>query len=65
MAFSPDGELVYVLNPISGAVWVIDTATNNVTGDVFIKTPQMGPWGVAFTPGGFAAYVTNFSLATR
>jgi YVTN family beta-propeller protein/VCBS repeat-containing protein len=65
VAFSPDGSLAYVTNLDSRTVSVIDTATHLVI-DADPATPGVdpiavgsGPYGVAFSPDGSLAYVTN------
>ena len=61
MAISPDGTRLYVTEevgvPVSGAVVVIDTATNAVIDRVGVGT---NPLGVAVNPAGTFAYVANF-----
>src|SRR5262249_33737345 len=47
----------YVTNSGSNTVSVIDTATNTVVANV----PVVSPIGVAITPDGTHAYVTNFT----
>jgi YVTN family beta-propeller protein len=65
VAFSPDGSFAYVTNQGSGTVSVIDTATHTVI-DADPATPVVdsylvggAPYGVAFSPDGGFAYVTN------
>ena len=66
VAISPNGRTAYVANEGSNTVSVIDTKTNTVV-DLDPTTPEiegipvgMGPSGVAFTPNGRRAYVTNY-----
>ena len=48
----------YVANSVDNTVTVIDTATNAVVATIPVST---GPFGVAVTPDGTRAYVTNGS----
>jgi YVTN family beta-propeller protein/VCBS repeat-containing protein len=70
VAFSPDGDLAYVVNLSGNTVSVIDTATHTVI-DADPATPGVdaisvggGPREVAFSPDGSLAYVTNFASDT-
>jgi YVTN family beta-propeller protein len=55
IAVTPDGKYVYVSNPTSNSVAVMDTASN------IVKTILVGtsPAGVAVTPDGADVYVSN------
>ena len=69
VAVSPSGSYAYVTNYNSNAVTnynrynvtTINTATNTVTGA--IKYGIYNPYGVAFSPSGTYAYVTNFAIS--
>jgi YVTN family beta-propeller protein len=56
VAVSPNGARVYVTNPESDEVSVINTATNAVT--TIAVGPE--PTGVAVTPSGSYVFVSNF-----
>jgi YVTN family beta-propeller protein len=68
IAVTPDGHFVYVANcgeycltsePSSAStVSVIDTSTNKVLSAITLP-PSSGPTGIAITPDGTLAYVTN------
>ncbi len=55
IAITPDGKYVYVTRSEDDSVWVISTATNEITDSI---SGEYGPHGVAFTPDGKFAYVT-------
>ncbi len=67
MALHPDRHLAYVTNNDGGTVSVIDTSTNQVTGFPITIPPSRNylgelistPDGVAFSPNGRYAYVTD------
>ncbi|HEY4846896.1 MAG TPA: YncE family protein [Methylocella sp.] len=67
VAVTPDGTRAYVTNtgggPIQrppGTVSVIATATNTVVATIPVgNVPGNLPWGIAITPNGTYAYVTN------
>jgi YVTN family beta-propeller protein len=62
MAITPDGKTIYVLNPRSGTVTPISTATN--TAGKPIRAGHF-PFAIAITPDGKTAYVINqFSSVT-
>jgi len=66
LAVTPDGTRVYVANHTNASfnpstVSVIDTATNTVVATVGVGVE---PWGVAITPDGKHAYVTNQNPGT-
>ncbi len=68
VAFTPDGGFAYVANcgefcftdepSAASSVSVIDTANNTVAATVHLP-PTNGPYGIALTPNGAFAYVTN------
>ena len=62
IAKSPDGEFVYTVNyvdgnPCTGTLSIIRTSDNLVIATI---TEFSGPFGIAITPCGKYAYVTNF-----
>ena len=62
IAISADGSRAYVVDILSGAFWVIDTATNRVTATIEIAPPQVAARpmpAVAISPDGRTAYVTD------
>jgi YVTN family beta-propeller protein len=65
VAITPDGALAYVTNWGSNTLSVISTATNTVAATVImqqappLRFPGSRPWGVAISPNGAFAYVTN------
>ncbi len=67
MAITPDGRHAYITNRGSDTVSVVDTASNTVTATITIPPdpyPYVGhsyPKGVAITPDGRRAYITNFA----
>ncbi|WP_245813674.1 RICIN domain-containing protein [Rhodococcus marinonascens] len=70
VAITPDGSLGYVTNSSDSTVSVIDTGTNTVIETVPIgdgpsgDTTSEGPIGLAITPDGSRAYVSNFVSGT-
>ncbi|HTN62547.1 MAG TPA: hypothetical protein VL147_13530, partial [Devosia sp.] len=54
----PNGKRLFVAGGGTSAVYVIDTATNEVTDTI---TEQMGrrPWGIAITPDGKKLFTAN------
>jgi YVTN family beta-propeller protein len=56
VAITPDGTEVYVTNTEGDTVWVIDTATNQITTTVSVGS---SPAWIAITPNGTQAYVAN------
>ncbi len=61
VAFSPDGDVAYVVNIASGTVSVIDTATQTVIHTLVVGT---NPVAVAFLPDGSKAYVVRQTVPT-
>ncbi len=60
IAFAPNGTYAYVSNYGSGALSVINTATNTVLNSIPQSvTPFYEPTGVAFSPSGTYAYIAN------
>lgn len=65
VAVSPDGRYAYITNRNSDSVSVIDTGTNTVTATIDIRfVSSIGivddePTGVAISPDGRHAYITN------
>ncbi len=62
IALSPKGDFVYTINyvngnPEMGTMSVIQTSTNTVVNTI---SGFSGPFGIAITPNGRYAYVTNF-----
>jgi YVTN family beta-propeller protein len=57
LALTPDGRFAYVTNAISNTVSVISTAKNKVVATIDVET---FPAGVAISPHGTRAYVTNY-----
>jgi YVTN family beta-propeller protein len=63
VAVSPDGSKAYALDDTNpGAVWVVDVATDTVNPTPI--TVGNSPHGLAFSPDGTTAYVTNFQDGT-
>jgi YVTN family beta-propeller protein len=56
VAISPDGELVYVANQLSGTVTVIATESDNV---IQVIPTGAEPIWITFSPDGSRAYVSN------
>jgi YVTN family beta-propeller protein len=70
LAITPDGTRVYVTNALDNTVSVIDTATNTVVATISFVTSQdcaqslcFSPFGVAITPDGTRAYVSNTTFS--
>ena len=61
VAYTPDGSLMFVPSRLLGNISVISTATNTVVSTITLP-PNAVPEGVAFTPDGQFAYVTNFDI---
>lgn len=57
VAVTPDGQHVYVVNPQSGTVSVVDTAANTVGSTISVGDGV--PYSVAINPAGTRAYVAN------
>jgi YVTN family beta-propeller protein len=55
---APNGRFAYVANPGAGAITVLNTASDKVTGT--IKIPQGPPQFVSFSPDGKTAYVSVY-----
>jgi len=56
---APNGKFAYVANPGSGAITVLNTATDAVSGT--IKIPQGPPQSVSFSPDSRTAYVSVYT----
>jgi YVTN family beta-propeller protein len=56
---APNGKFAYVANPGAGAINVIDTATDRVSGT--IQIPQGPPQSVSFSPDSRTAYVSVYT----
>jgi YVTN family beta-propeller protein len=61
-AFTPDLKALWVTNEIGGTVSIIDTATNQVTGEIKFepkgfRPDEITPVGIAMTRDGKLAYV--------
>jgi YVTN family beta-propeller protein len=61
VTFSPDGTRAYVTNANNDSVTIIDTATNTVTGAIYVGD---GPQGVAVSPDGAHAITANSFTST-
>jgi YVTN family beta-propeller protein len=61
LAVAPSGQ-VYVVNPYARNIVVIDTTSNTVSGPPILD--GHAPAGVAFTPDGSYAYITNVDNAS-
>jgi YVTN family beta-propeller protein len=58
VAVTPDGTRAYVADA-NQAVWVVDTATNNVISKIIVGPQGTSPYQLAITPNGKTAYVTT------
>ena len=56
---APNGKFAYIANPGAGAITVLNTATNRVSGT--IKIPQGPPQSVSFSPDSRTAYVSVYT----
>jgi YVTN family beta-propeller protein len=56
---APNGKFAYIANPGAGAINVIDTANDRVSGT--IKIPQGPPQSVSFSPDSRTAYVSVYT----
>ena len=56
---APNGKFAYIANPGAGAIDVIDTANDRVSGT--IKIPQGPPQSVSFSPDSRTAYVSVYT----
>ena len=56
---APKGEFAYVANPGAGAITVLNTASDQVTGT--IRIPQGPPQSVSFSPDSRTAYVSVYN----
>jgi serine/threonine-protein kinase len=56
---APNGKFAYVANPGAGAITVLNTASDQVSGT--IKIPQGPPQFVSFSPDGRTAYVSVYN----
>jgi YVTN family beta-propeller protein len=56
---APNGKFAYITNPGAGAITVLDTATDKVSGT--IKIPQGPPQFVSFSPDSGTAYVSVYN----
>lgn len=59
IAVSADGQRIYVASQNSRSISVIDTANNSVVANIPIDSVPEGPRGIALSPNGLKAYVTN------
>ena len=58
---APNGKFAYIANPAAGAITVLDTAKDQVSG--IIDIPQGPPQYVSFSPDGRTAYVSVFNAS--
>jgi YVTN family beta-propeller protein len=56
---APNGKFAYIANPGAGAITVLNTATDRVSGTV--KIPQGPPQSVSFSPDSRTAYVSVYN----
>jgi YVTN family beta-propeller protein len=56
---APNGQFAYIANPGAGAITVLDTANDQVSGTIPI--PQGPPQAVSFSPDGQTAYVSVYN----
>jgi YVTN family beta-propeller protein len=56
---APNGKFAYIANPGAGAITVLNTATDRVSGT--IKIPQGPPQSVSFSPDSRTAYVSVYN----
>jgi YVTN family beta-propeller protein len=56
IAVHPDGKKIFVSTGRAGKVFAIDTATEQVVGEVVVG-PR--PWGIAISPDGRLLYTAN------
>jgi YVTN family beta-propeller protein len=56
IAVSPSGDRAYMATSNSGALWVLDTATNTF----ITRIPLDGTWGVAINPAATRIYVSGY-----
>ena len=56
---APNGKFAYIANPGAGAITVLNTANDRVSGT--IKIPQGPPQSVSFSPDSRTAYVSVYS----
>jgi YVTN family beta-propeller protein len=61
VAYTPDGTLMFAASRAIGNISVISTASNTVVSTITLP-PNAVPEGIAFTPDGAFAYVTNFDV---
>lgn len=62
---TPDGKNLYIAD--QGNVYVLDTATNTITGSIFVNTKKFPPFAAAFSIGflsdGLTAYISDTNNA--
>ena len=58
---APNGKFAYIANPGAGAITVLDTAKDQVSG--IINIPQGPPQYVSFSPDGRTAYVSVYNAS--
>lgn len=56
---APNGKFAYIANPGAGAITVLNTASNRVSGT--IKIPQGPPQSLSFSPDSRTAYVSVYN----
>ncbi|MBS0628913.1 MAG: beta-propeller fold lactonase family protein [Verrucomicrobia bacterium] len=62
-AITPDGRLLYISNPVTNTVSVIDTTTNSVIANIALAANAF-PRGIAVSPDGAFAYVVQQGSAS-
>ena len=58
---APNGKFAYIANPGAGAITVLNTANDRVSGT--IKIPQGPPQSVSFSPDSRTAYVSVYNTS--
>jgi YVTN family beta-propeller protein len=58
LAISPNGKMIYVADPASDEVTVIDRGNNEIVGHILIAPAGRTPRWIVFTPEGDKAYIS-------